>query len=113
MRRAPTLTKRQRRELDQVPAQRLQRPRTLTRMVAPPPPPPPKPLPEGWTKCKRCGMESQISALFVVHMLEPQITTNDADELIPNPIAGQLAVVDGVKIIGHMCPMCQNVAWPE
>jgi len=112
MRRAPTLTKRQRRELDQVPAQRLQRPRTLTRMVAPPPQQP-KQLPAGWVRCCNCKAELQTSALFVVQLFEPLVTANDADELIPNPDAGKLAEVDGVKIVGHLCAQCQAPIWPE
>lgn len=107
MKRAPTLTKRQRRELDSVPPQRLQRPRTLTRMVTPAAPPPPAVLPEGWLRCPNCKLESQISALFTLQLVEPPITTNDADELIPNPEAGKVA------LSGHMCPMCQSQIWPE
>lgn len=106
MRRAPTLTKRQRRELDSVPPQRLQRPRTLTRMVIPPPPPPAE-LPAGWMRCPKCKLEMQISALFTLQLIQPEITTNDDDELIPNPEHGQVALT------GHMCPMCQTPIWPE
>ncbi len=106
MRRQPTLTKRQRRELDQVPPQRLQRPRTLTRMVAP------AALPKGWRKCPHCGGALQLSALFVLHMIEPAITSTDAGEVIDNPDAGKVAVADGAAMIGHMCPMCVQPIWP-
>lgn len=112
MRRAPTLTKRQRRELDQVPAQRLQRPRTLTRMVAPAPPPPPA-LPAGWVRCPHCRASLELSALFVCQLLEPAVTANDAGELIANPDAGKVAQVEGVQLVGHLCAMCQAPIWPE
>lgn len=112
MKRAPTLTKRQRRELDQVPPQRLQRPRTLTRMVAPAPPPPPQ-LAEGWKRCTNCKAELLVSGLFVCQLLEPAFVSNDADEIVPNPDAGKVAMVDGVQIIGHLCAFCQAPIWPE
>lgn len=101
MRRAPTLTKRQRRELESVPSVRLERPRTLTRMRTP------AALPAGFIQCPNCRDALEVAGLFALQLLEPAKTVNDNDEVIDNPIAGTVA------ISGHMCPVCQTPIWPE
>lgn len=103
MQRQPRLTKRERRELDRPNSERLLRPRTLTRMTTPAQP---KPLPAGWIKCPQCREPLQVSALFVLHLIQPELTTNDADEVIPNPEVGK------IEIAGHFCPSCMQPIWP-
>ena len=64
MRRAPTLTKRERRELEP------QRPRTLTRMRVP------GALPPGWIQCPKCSeaLECRELVVYTFHAPGPANT---------------------------------------
>ncbi len=107
-RRAARLTKRQRRDVELYGTTGTQRPRTLTRMVVPQAPPKEKPIPEGQVRCKNCKLEADAKVVFVLHLIEPELTCSenenddddDDDAVIPNPEVGK------VVEIGWLCPVC-------